>query len=127
MKLWIARDIDGWLYLYDNIPEKHSDFFVSYNGYNEIRLDGRMFPEVIFENSPQKVEIVLPKTHNKVWHDIEEGPIYVDGVTPIIIDSNYGHISQEGHYYNQFQWKHHIESQKHRDFKWAYEKDLMNL
>lgn len=59
MKLWIARDTDGLLYLYDNMPEKHSEFFVSYNGYNEIRLDNKMFPEVTFENSPQEVELKL--------------------------------------------------------------------
>lgn len=58
MKLWITRDKDGYLYLYDNIPEKHSDFFVSYNGYNEIRLDDRLLPEVTFENSPQEVKLV---------------------------------------------------------------------
>ena len=62
-----------------------------------------------------------------IWHDIDEEPIYVNGVTPIIIDSNYGHISQEGHHYNQVEWKSHIEFQKHCEFKWAYEKDLMNL
>lgn len=73
------------------------------------------------------MEIVLPKTYNKVWHDIDEEPIYENGVTPIIIDSNYGHISQEGHYYNQVQWKSHIEFQKHCEFKWAYEKYLINL
>ena len=27
MKLWIARDMDGLLYLYDNIPDKRSKFF----------------------------------------------------------------------------------------------------
>lgn len=64
---------------------------------------------------------------SSIWHDVDEEPIYVNGVTPIIIDSNYGHISQEGHYYNQVEWKNHIESQQHREFKWAYEKDLMNL
>jgi hypothetical protein len=58
MRLWTARDKDGYLYLYDNIPEKHSDFFVSYNGYNEIRLDDRMLPEVTFDNSPQEVKLV---------------------------------------------------------------------
>lgn len=58
MKLWIARDLDGLLYLYDNIPEKHSEFFVSYNGYNEIRLDDRMFSELTFENSPQEIKLV---------------------------------------------------------------------
>lgn len=58
MKLWVARDLDGLLYLYDNIPEKHNEFFVSYNGYNEIRLDDRMFSELTFENSPQEIKLV---------------------------------------------------------------------
>ncbi len=61
MKLWIARDMDGLLYLYDNIPDKRSKFFLSYLGYNEIRLDDRMFPEVTFENSPQEIELKLVK------------------------------------------------------------------
>lgn len=64
---------------------------------------------------------------NSIWHDIDEEPIYVNGETPIIIDSNYGHISCEGHHYNEILWKNHIESQRYREFKWAYEKDLMNL
>ena len=68
-----------------------------------------------------------PQLLSNIWHDIDEEPIYVNGVTPIIIDSNYGHISQEGHCYDQVQWKHHIESQRHREFKWAYENDLMSL
>lgn len=61
MKLWIARDKDGLLYLYYNMPEKHSDFFVSNAGYNEIRLNDSMFPEVTFENSPQEIELKLVK------------------------------------------------------------------
>lgn len=58
MKLWIARDKDGLLYLYDKMPAKHSEFFY-YTGYNEIRLDDSMFSEVTFENSPQEVELKL--------------------------------------------------------------------
>lgn len=61
MKLWIARDMDGLLYLYDNIPEKHSEFFLPYTGYNGILLDDEMFSEVTFENSPQEVELNLVK------------------------------------------------------------------
>ena len=134
MRLWAARDEDGGLFLYNYEPCKNkiSGRFtcsIKPNGEwsEEYELNSHLFPEITFENSPQEVEIILPQTHNKVWHDINEEPIYENGVTPIIIDSNYGHISQEGHYYNQVQWKSHIEFQKHREFRWAYEKDLMNL
>lgn len=128
MKLWIARDKNG-LFSYTKKPTFFEGLkeFGCMMGEEFWELPSNWFPEVTFENSPQEVEIVLPKTYNKVWHDIDEEPIYENGVTPIIIDSNYGHISQEGHYYNQVQWKSHIEFQKHREFKWAYEKDLMNL
>ena len=61
MRLWIARDLNGLLYLYDNMPEKHGEFFVSSNGYNEIPLDERLLPEVTFENSPREVELKLVK------------------------------------------------------------------
>ena len=130
MKLQIARNENNELYLYSSKPIRGGDgnfYLCETDSDDVIRLNDEEYKEVTYENSPQEVEIVLPKTHNKVWHDIDEEPIYVNGTTPLIIDSNYGHISQEGHYYDQFQWKHHIESQKHREFKWAYEKDLMNL
>lgn len=61
----------------------------------------------------------------KIWHDIDEEPIYNYGVTPLIIDSNHGHISSLGQYYTSNLWQRHVESQKNRDFKWAYEMDLM--
>ena len=115
----------GLIYLYKKKPYLNTHYFDTKYLIGEIDKDS--FPEITFENSPQEVEIILPQIHNKVWHDIDEEPIYENGVTPIIIDSNYEHISQEGHYYNQVQWKSHIEFQKHREFKWAYEKDLMNL
>lgn len=131
-QLWIARDKDYSLFLYSAKPNKNGNRFIGEIDEDDyyalsIQLKKGLFPEVTFENSPQEVGIVLSKTHNKIWHDIDEEPIYVNGATPLIIDSNYGHVSREGHYYDQFQWKHHIEFQQHREFKWAYEKDLMNL
>ena len=59
MRLWIARDKDGSLILYDNAPDKRSEYFLPYVGYNDMPLDDRMFPEVTFENSPQEVELKL--------------------------------------------------------------------
>jgi hypothetical protein len=61
MKLWIARDMDGLLYLYDNMPDKRSEYFLPYAGYNDMPLDERLFPEVTFENSPQEAELKLVK------------------------------------------------------------------
>ena len=61
MKLYIARDEEGSLYLYDNLPEKRNGYFMPDRGYNSIVLDDELFPEVTFENSPQEVEIKLTK------------------------------------------------------------------
>ena len=63
MKLWIARDFDGYLNLYvdkplldsnDNIYYTDSDMEDDY-----INIDKDSFPEVTFENSPQEVELKL--------------------------------------------------------------------
>ena len=59
MRLWIARDKDGSLNLYDNIPDKRSEYFLPYAGYDDMPLDERLLPEVTFENSPMLAEIEL--------------------------------------------------------------------
>lgn len=57
--MWIARDKDGTLRLFDNIPVKHEEgYWTSQRGYNDIELDSRLFPEVTWENSPKKIELV---------------------------------------------------------------------
>lgn len=62
MKLWIARDEDGELYIFENKPSLVSDMFQNnpsedYNWFEEI--PDHWFPEVTFENSPQEVELKL--------------------------------------------------------------------
>ena len=60
MKLWIARDIDGGLYLYPNKPIKGDyRFTCGYVFDDYIQLDSDEFPEVTFENSPQVVKLIL--------------------------------------------------------------------
>ena len=55
----IARDKDGTLHLFDNIPVKHEEgYWTSQRGYYDIELDSSLFPEVTWENSPKKVELV---------------------------------------------------------------------
>ena len=59
MELWIARDRGGILRIYDNKPkvDKRKQEIMSIGGYYEININ--LFPEVTFENSPQKVKISL--------------------------------------------------------------------
>lgn len=60
MKLWIARDLDGELYLYPSKPRKGDYRFVCGYVYEDyINLNGDEFPEVTFENSPVQVELKL--------------------------------------------------------------------
>lgn len=59
MKLWIARDKNGVLALFDNVPiQKDGVFYDPF--YNDVRMLPREeFPEVTHENSPQEVELKL--------------------------------------------------------------------
>ena len=63
MKLWIARDEDGDLYLYEREPNREFDYF--YSSYVYIRIDENLFPEVTFENSPKQVELKLIDNDSK--------------------------------------------------------------
>ena len=70
--MWLARDKDGTLCLYENKPNKCTDFFlntpgnlfcvennvVDVNYYDgSIKLNDSYFPEVTFEDSPHELKI----------------------------------------------------------------------
>jgi hypothetical protein len=60
MKLWIARDKDGMLYLYEekpNLAYSNAPYFDADSGCYDLPIG--LFPEVTFENSPQEVELKL--------------------------------------------------------------------
>jgi hypothetical protein len=68
MKLWIARDENGQLWLFDKPPvlrdkkvedTNHSWFDMAEDGIYNYCLSCDMFPEVTFANSPQEVELKL--------------------------------------------------------------------
>ena len=61
MKLWIARDKDGALYLYNDTPQKLNTRFIQQEDKDIMKLSDNFFQEVTFENSPQQVEIKLVK------------------------------------------------------------------
>ena len=57
MKIWIARDKDGLIYLYMKKPTLITHYFDTKYLIGEI--DKTLFPEVTFENSPMQVELKL--------------------------------------------------------------------
>ena len=57
MKLWIARDKSGFLYLLDKKPTLDGEYWVSNGSWSSIDIE--YFPEVTFENSPQELELKL--------------------------------------------------------------------
>lgn len=59
MKLWIARDSDNELYIYNGKPTRKKEYFNSPSIGDYFRVDDNLFPEVTWENSPQKVELKL--------------------------------------------------------------------
>ena len=59
MVLYLARDTDGELVLFEGCPIRMNGWFSPQRGYETLRLDEGMFPEITFENSPRKVKIEL--------------------------------------------------------------------
>lgn len=65
MKLWVARDKDGILRLFETKPflninnnwDSDDNYWDSDDNY--FVIDENKFPEVTFENSPQQVELKL--------------------------------------------------------------------
>lgn len=65
MKLWIARDGDGYLWLYSQKPTRHgSEWFLFSNSHGGVKMDSISFPSVTLENSPQQVELKLMEDAN---------------------------------------------------------------
>ena len=65
MKLWIARDFDGYLKLYINKPslDSNDNMYYTHSDVEDdyLNIDKEFFPEVTFENSPQEIELKLVK------------------------------------------------------------------
>ena len=60
MKLWIARDKNGGLYLHFDKPT--TDYGKCYfTSMRAVVISRDLFPDVTFENSPQMVELKLVK------------------------------------------------------------------
>lgn len=58
MKMYIARDFGGGLYLFPEKPILMTDY-KCWDGEDWYKIDQDLFPEVTFENSPMEVELVI--------------------------------------------------------------------
>lgn len=64
MKLYVARDANGELWIYDHKPIKIKSAFhtdINSEDCSAFQLPDWFLPEVTFENSPQEVELKLVK------------------------------------------------------------------
>lgn len=61
MGLWIARDLDGDLWLYNRKPVKKSwgGFIPIDDDCDIMPIDNDLYPEVTYENSPKEVELII--------------------------------------------------------------------
>lgn len=65
MKMWIARDSDGYSQLYAEKPIKKERYFESVPGTRTFTISCLLFPEVTFENSPVEIELKIKKETNE--------------------------------------------------------------
>ena len=61
MKLWIARDSDGYSHLYVEKPIKKKGYFERVPNTATFTISCLLFPQVTFENSPQEVRLEIVK------------------------------------------------------------------
>ena len=64
MKMWICREDDGALYLFERKPTKieiFDDTWMWMCDQGMMRIHKDIFPEVTFENSPMEVELEVIK------------------------------------------------------------------
>lgn len=62
MKVWIARDTDGGLFMYDKKPRRTATFFMRVNTNESTsiwELPEAFLPGVTWENSPKEFEMVM--------------------------------------------------------------------
>lgn len=61
--MWIARDLDNKLYLFNNKPLnvgiRGNGYHIPQDGEKGYTVSKELFPEVTFENSPLEVEIKI--------------------------------------------------------------------
>ena len=93
MKLWIAREITGWLGLHRTKPTKSRDSyggnwvggFMGYLG-EDLNANKAILPEITPANSPQEVELKLVKMN---YLDLFKKLPHLDGNKKVVRDWGY--------------------------------------
>lgn len=57
--MWIARDCDNSLYLYEEEPVASEGFYGNIQHTQLMELDEDLFPELSYEDGPKQVKLVL--------------------------------------------------------------------
>lgn len=59
--VWVARDKDGALWLYNNEPVKTDYAGIFHNGPlgDGMPIDDRIYPEITYDNSPIKIKLLF--------------------------------------------------------------------
>lgn len=59
--VWVARDKDGALWLYNNEPVKADFAGIFHNGAcgDGMPIDDRIYPEITYDNSPIKIKLLF--------------------------------------------------------------------
>lgn len=59
--VWVARDKDGELWLYNNKPVKTDFAGIFHNGPlgDGMPIDDRIYPEITYDNSPVKIKLLF--------------------------------------------------------------------
>ena len=57
--MWVARDCDNSLYLYEEEPVKEEGFYCCIHHTQIMELDEDLFPELSYEDGPKQAKLVL--------------------------------------------------------------------
>ena len=109
---WLSRDWKGCLFLGQNKPNCYCGNWVDMGEY--IQLPGCDFPEVTFENSPQKISVTIEDADDqyKEEYHVDSRLSQVIADLPCIVGTCKGFLNQ--HYYI-FQWQGFITLVKEGD------------
>ena len=58
---YMARDKDGFLCVYNTMPERMRTFWLGSIGYGSLHINNERFPEITWKNKPVEVEIIIRK------------------------------------------------------------------
>lgn len=82
--MWLARDKSGLLCVFEDEPKQNDKCFCSKLGYYISIRDNNIFPEITWENSPQRIEEVIRKEILKAANDHASGMFGPDNMSNVI-------------------------------------------